>query len=288
MDVVISVQELAQAVSSDRPPVLLDVRWVLGASDGRGKYLREHLPGAVYVDMDTELSAPAVPAEGRHPLPDPAAFADDARSWGLNQGDAVVVYDDAGGTAAARAWWLLRHAGWNEVRLLDGGLGAWRAAGLALESGPVKATEGTAQLSWGHMPVAGLADVDGVAAAGTLIDARAPERYRGETEPVDPRAGHIPGAVNRPSTANLAPEGTFRAPDELRSEFQALGVRPSAPVAAYCGSGIFAAHEVAALAYAGIPAALYPGSWSQWSNTPGAPVATGPGAGRAEVPPEKG
>ena len=288
MEVVISVPSLAQALDSDRPPVLLDVRWVLGAGDGREKYLREHLPGAVYVDMDTELSAPASPAEGRHPLPDPAAFAAAARSWGLNQGDDVVVYDDAGGTSAARAWWLLRHAGWSSVRLLDGGLGAWRAAGLPVARGPVSVPEGNARLSWGHMPVAGPADVAGIAAAGTLIDARAPERYRGDTEPVDPRAGHIPGAVNRPSTANLAAEGTFHTPDQLRGAFRALGVQPEAAVAAYCGSGIFAAHEVAALAYAGISAALYPGSWSQWSNLPGAPVATGPERGRAEEPAEKG
>ncbi|MDK1327240.1 sulfurtransferase [Arthrobacter sp. zg-Y1143] len=288
MDVLISVPDLAQALESDRPPVLLDVRWVLGASDGREKYLQEHLPGAVYVDMDTELSAPAVPAEGRHPLPDAASFADAARSWGLNPGDTVVAYDDAAGTAAARAWWLLRHAGWEDVRLLDGGLGAWRAAGLPLETGPVTVQKGTAELSWGNMPVAGLEDVEGLAAAGTLIDARAPERYRGDTEPVDPRAGHIPGAVNRPSTDNLAPDGTFRSPVELRSAFEALGVRPEAPVTAYCGSGIFASHEVAALAQAGIPAALYPGSWSQWSNTPGAPVATGSEPDRAEEPHEKG
>ena len=275
MDVLISVQQLHERLGSARPPVLLDVRWVLGATDGKEKYLLEHLPGAVYVDMDTELSAPAVPAEGRHPLPDPAGFAEATRSWGLQDGDTVVVYDDAAGTAAARAWWLLRHAGLEQVFLLDGGLGAWRRAGLPLESGAVQPRPGTARLSWGHMPVASLQDVAGVSADGTLIDARAPERYRGDAEPVDPRAGHIPGAVNRPSTDNLTPDGAFRAPAELRRDFEALGVRPDRPVAAYCGSGIFAAHEVAALAQAGFSAALYPGSWSQWSNTPGAPVATG-------------
>ncbi|MDM7989753.1 sulfurtransferase [Arthrobacter sp. zg-Y877] len=288
MEVLISVPQLRGRLESARPPVLLDVRWTLGASDGRDKYLDGHLPGAVYVDMDTELSAPAAPLEGRHPLPGPAEFAGTARSWGLNDGDTVVVYDDAGGTSAARAWWLLRHAGWEDVRLLDGGLGAWRAAGLPLESGPVSPEPGSAYLSWGHMPVAELQDVGTVAAAGTLIDARAPERYRGDTEPVDPRAGHIPGAVNRPSTHNLAADGTFLSPAELRASFEALGVRPDRPVAAYCGSGIFASHEVAALAQAGITAALYPGSWSQWSNTPGTPAAVGTGPGRAETLPEKG
>ena len=288
MDVLVTVPELQQALAAVHPPVLLDVRWTLGADDGRDKYLQEHLPGAVYVDMDTELSAPPVPALGRHPLPDPASFAEAARSWGLNPGDAVVVYDDAAGTSAARAWWLLRHAGWEDVRLLDGGLAAWRAARLPLEGGPVTPAPGTAELSWGHMPVAGPQDVEAVAEGGVLIDARAPERYRGDTEPVDPRAGHIPGAVNRPSTDNLASDGTFRTPAELRDAFESVGVRPGRPAAAYCGSGIFASHEVAALAQAGIPAALYPGSWSQWSNTPGAPVATGPHPGGNENPDEKG
>ena len=288
MDVLVSVPDLQQALASRRPPVLLDVRWVLGADDGREKYLQEHLPGAVYVDMDTDLSAPPVPEQGRHPLPDPASFAEAARRWGLNPGDCVVVYDDAAGTSAARAWWLLRHAGWEEVRLLDGGLAAWRAAGLPLEGGPVTPQPGTAELSWGHMPVAGMQDVGTVAADGVLIDARAPERFRGDTEPVDPRAGHIPGAVNRPSTDNLAADGSFRTQEELREAFESIGVRPGRPVAAYCGSGIFASHEVAALAQAGIAAALYPGSWSQWSNTPGAPVATGSEPGGAEEPLEKG
>ncbi|MCC9203544.1 sulfurtransferase [Arthrobacter sp. zg-Y769] len=288
MDVLISSRQLSERLDSPRPPVLLDVRWTLGAADGREKYLHGHMPGAVYVDLDSELSAPAVPSEGRHPLPDPQAFARAARSWGLNDGDTVVVYDDAAGTSAARAWWLLRHAGWEDVRLLDGGLGAWRGAGLPLESGPVTPKPGTAHLSWGAMPVVGLPGAARVAAEGTLIDARAPERYRGDTEPVDPRAGHIPGAVNRPSTDNLAPDGTFRTPEELGRTFEALGVRPDRPVAAYCGSGIFAAHEVAALAQAGISAALYPGSWSQWSNTPGTPAAVGSDPGRAENLSEKG
>ncbi|MCQ1999194.1 sulfurtransferase [Arthrobacter zhaoxinii] len=288
MEILISAAQLHERLRSPRPPVLLDVRWTLGAADGREKYLRGHLPGAVYVDMDTELSAPAVPAEGRHPLPDPAAFAAAARGWGLNDGDTVVVYDDAAGTSAARAWWLLRHAGETDVYLLDGGLAAWREAGLPLASGPVQPEPGTAYLSWGHMPVVGLPEAGRVAAEGTLLDARAPERYRGETEPVDPRAGHIPGAVNRPSTDNLAADGTFRSPAELRASFEALGVRPDRPVAAYCGSGIFAAHEVAALAQAGTSAALYPGSWSQWSSTPGTPAAVGADPGRAENPPQKG
>lgn len=288
MGVLVSVPQLQELLDSDRRPVLLDVRWVLGSDDGREQYLQEHLPGAVYVDMDSELSAPPVPEEGRHPLPDPASFAEAARSWGLNPGDTVVAYDDAAGTAAARAWWLLRHAGWQDVYLLDGGLAAWRAAGLPLDGGPVVPEPGTAQLSWDRMPVAGLRDAARIAARGVLVDARAPERYRGDTEPADPKAGHIPGAVNRPSTENLSPDGTFRSSGELRKAFEALGIQPDLPVAAYCGSGIFASHEVAALEQAGISAALYPGSWSQWSNTPAAPVATGPEPGSAESLPEKG
>jgi thiosulfate/3-mercaptopyruvate sulfurtransferase len=200
----------------------------------------------------------------------------------VHDGDPVVVYDDGPGTAAARAWWLLRWAGVADVRLLDGGLAAWRRAGGPVEGGDVVPEPGDVTLSGGHLPVL---DADAAAAlpgtGGVLLDARAGERYRGETEPVDPVAGHVPGAVSAPTTGNLAPDGTFLAAAALSERFAQLGASPGASVGVYCGSGVTAAHEVAALAAAGIEAALYPGSWSQWSNDPARPVATGPDPGRA-------
>ncbi len=175
--------------------------------------------------------------------------------------------------SAARAWWLLADAG-VDVRVLDGGLGAWRAARLPLEEGETRPPAGDVVLGGGRMPVI---DLDGAAGfGGVLLDARAGERYRGEDEPVDPKAGHIPGAVSAPTAQNLGADGLFLPSDDLRRRFEALGVRDDAPVAAYCGSGVTAAHEALALVLAGFRPAIYPGSWSQWSNRDGAPVATGP------------
>jgi thiosulfate/3-mercaptopyruvate sulfurtransferase len=270
--VTISVPELHARRHDVR---LLDVRWRLGAPDGRPAHAAGHVPGAVYVDLEAALAGRPGPRDGRHPLPDRAALQDAVRSWGIDDGDTVVVYDDAGNLAAARAWWLLRDAGLADVRLLDGGLAAWTAAGHPLETGAVTPEPGTATLSHGGLPVI---DIDGAAgwpAHGVLLDARAGERYRGEVEPVDPRAGHIPGAVSAPTGDNLAADGTFLPADELRERFAGLGVRPGDEVAVYCGSGVTAAHTIAALRIAGIDAALYPGSWSQWSAHPGRPVATG-------------
>lgn len=275
-------------------PVLLDVRWALGMTDGAERYRAGHLPGAVFVDLETELAAPASPDAGRHPLPSASAFQDAARRWGVSQDSRVVVYDGVGGTSAARAWWLLRYFGVERVRLLDGGLDAWREAGYALEVGSVLPEPGDVVVRPGGMPVL---DADEAAAlaggAGTLLDARAAERYRGEVEPVDPRAGHIPGALSAPTTANLGPDGRFLDQAGLRERFAALGVPAAgdgeaaspaggshedaaAPgVGVYCGSGVTASHQVAALAAIGVPAALYPGSWSQWSHDPAREVATG-------------
>jgi thiosulfate/3-mercaptopyruvate sulfurtransferase len=254
---------------------VLDVRWSLAVPDGSPAYAEEHLPGAIYVDLNDDLASPPSAIEGRHPLPTHGSFERAAREWGLVEGESVVVYDDASGMAAARAWWLLRHAGLRDVRILDGGLAAWRQADAPLEGGEIHPVATDIELSWGHMPV-----VDADAAAefssnGVLLDARAGERYRGETEPIDPRAGHIPGAVSAPTQGNLDEEGTFLPSDALRSRFVKLGVDGSRPVAVYCGSGVTAAHEIAALAEAGLDAALYPGSWSQWSNDAERRVAIG-------------
>jgi thiosulfate/3-mercaptopyruvate sulfurtransferase len=272
----VSVLVSAAELLSGPRAVLLDVRWALGDDRGRQRYVEAHLPGAVYVDLETELADPASPEAGRHPLPSLQRLQWAARRWGLRDGDAVVVYDATGGLAAARAWWLLRWGGLTDVRILDGGLDAWHRAGGPMETGDVVPEPGDVTLEGGGMPVL---TVDEAAAlptsGGVLLDARAGERYRGEVEPIDPRAGHVPGAVSAPTTENLAIDGTFRPANELAARFDALGVTPGDRVAAYCGSGVTAAHEIAALAVAGIDAALWPGSWSQWSADPRRPAATG-------------
>ena len=277
--VLVSAGDLARRMEAGLRTVVLDVRWQLGGPDGRTAYAQGHLPGAVYADLPTELAVPVAPgsaeeaAGGRHPLPAPEQFEESARRWGIDDGDAVVVYDDCAGQSAARAWWMLRDAGIADVRILDAGLGAWTRAGLPLETGHELAALGSVHLHPGHLQVI---DADEAAAfPGVLLDARAAERYRGETEPVDPRAGHIPGAVNAPTSANLDPDGTFLPAAALREHYARLGVRPGRPVAVYCGSGVTAAHGIAALAVAGIHAALYPGSFSQWSRDPRRPVAVG-------------
>ena len=271
-----TVAELTALLGSEQPPVLLDVRWALGDPYGHDHYADGHIPGAVYVDLDTELAAPPSPEGGRHPLPDFAELQESARRWGIGSGRPVVVYDDLGNTAAARAWWLLRYAGVTEVTLLDGALGAWRTAGLPLESGiPADPTPGDVVLRAGALPIT---DADGaaeLAVSGLLLDARAGERYRGEVEPVDPRAGHIPGAVSAPTGENLAADGTFLSPELLRKRFEERGADTAARIGVYCGSGVTAAHQIAALEIAGFEATLFPGSWSAWSSDPARPASTG-------------
>ena len=274
MSVLVSAGDL---LASSGRVVLLDVRWALGDHRGRQRYLEAHLPGAVYVDLETELADPPSPAAGRHPLPSLQRLQFCARRWGIGQDDAVVVYDASSGLAAARAWWLLRWGGLSDVRLLDGGLDAWVRAGGPVVSGDVVPGPGDVTLPGGGMPVLTIDEAAALpASGGLLLDARAGERYRGEVEPIDPRAGHVPGAVSAPTTANLAPDGTFLRLTELVDRFVALGVGPRTTVGVYCGSGVTAAHEVAALAAAGIEAALWPGSWSQWSADPDRQAATGP------------
>ncbi|HEY9358075.1 MAG TPA: sulfurtransferase [Arthrobacter sp.] len=275
MGPLMDVAALDARVRAGQRTVLLDVRWKLGDPHGREQYLEAHLPGAVFVELASELAAPAAPERGRHPLPPLDQFQASVRGWGINEGDVVVAYDDSANMAAARLWWMLRNAGFPEVYLLDGGLAAWRAAGLPVQDGNVEAVPGNVSLREGAMPAIDVAAAGSWAGTGILLDARAGERYRGEFEPVDPRAGHIPGAVSAPTTENVDESGRFLPAAELRRRFEGLGVSGDIPVAVYCGSGVTAAHEVAALEIAGIRAALYPGSFSEWSNKPELPVATG-------------
>ncbi|MCB5275093.1 putative thiosulfate sulfurtransferase SseB [Arthrobacter sp. SO5] len=277
MDTLIAAAELKARLDSGARTVLLDVRWALGDPHGREHYLGAHLPGAVYVDLATELAGPADPSRGRHPLPPGEQFQQSARGWGIGSGDVVVAYDDTGNLAAARLWWMLRNAGFADVFLLDGGLAAWRAAGFPLDAGLVQPAPGDVSLSGDAMPVIDAGQAEFWGQQGLLLDARAGERYRGEFEPVDPRAGHIPGAVSAPTADNVGADGRFLPADELRERFTRLGVRPDVPTAVYCGSGVTAAHEIAALEIAGFPAALYPGSFSEWSNDPSNEVVTGSG-----------
>jgi thiosulfate/3-mercaptopyruvate sulfurtransferase len=247
---------------------VLDVRWQLGNPNTFAEYQAGHIPGAVFVNLDTQLAAPPTLAAGRHPLPDPAEFQRAVREWGVNDGDTVVAYDGAGNMSSARLWWLLKDVGFADVRLLDGALPAWEAAGLPLETGVVEPEAGSAVLGEpGQLPAIGIDQAAEFPQQGALLDARAKERYLGLTEPIDSRAGHIPGARSAPTGDNLTADGRFRSPEELASRFAALGVDSSAPVATYCGSGVTAAHQVFALARAGFAAALYPGSWSAWSAT---------------------
>lgn len=266
----ITVEELVAAVAEGRVSVL-DVRYRLGGPPGRPDYETGHVPGAVYVDLDADLAAPPGPG-GRHPLPEPERFAEAMRQAGVSGDRPVVVYDDAQGHAAARAWWLLRHHGHPDVRLLDGGWAAWLEGPGTAETGPGEAAPGDFVARPGGMPVVGPAEVAGV---DVLVDARAPERFRGESEPVDPVAGRIPGAVNVPTADNLRPEGGLRSVDELARLYAAVGAVPGADVAAYCGSGVTACLDILAMELAGVRSALYPGSWSGWITDPDRPVERG-------------
>lgn len=273
--------ELRTAIGAGRypdggPVRVLDVRWWLDRPDGRPAFRAGHIPGARYADLDTQLAEHGEPTEGRHPLPSPETLQAAVRDWGIVEGDTVVVYDDVANLASGRAWWVLRDAGIADVRVLDGALAAWIDAGFDLEEGDAADVRpGTAVVSPGELPVLGIDDVLDQARTGLLLDARAGERFRGEVEPMDPRAGHIPGAVSAPTTQNNDESGRFRCSDELRERFAALGAEPGATVGVYCGSGVSAAHEAIALSLAGYRPVLYPGSWSQWSQHPDRPIATG-------------
>jgi len=310
-ELLVDAPTLAAELAGAEPPVVLDVRWRVGHPDGEDDHLAGHIPGAVYVALETELAAPGLPdTAGRLPLPGAGDFQAAARRWGIRAGSRVVMYDDNQGIAAARAWWLLRHAGHAQVRLLDGGLSAWTAGGfpvarrgtgqdrvaglretpdLVLDESPVMPGTGDEPhesafiARFGAMP---LLDIDGaasVAARGALLDARPGEWYRGEVERTYRRAGHIPGALNAPASGNLDSAGRLLPAAELRARFEALGLPPagaaSGAVGTYCGAGVASALQVLALALAGYDAAFYPGGWSQWSSHSERTIEVGAGAG---------
>ncbi|NJC68353.1 sulfurtransferase [Planosporangium thailandense] len=267
---------LVGELDRDDPPTVLDVRWTL-TGGGRAAFDAGHLPGAVFLDLDADLAGPPG-AGGRHPLPDPAALQAALRRGGVRAGHPVVVYD-AGGTpptgAAARAWWILRWAGLADVRVLDGGYAAWTAAGGPVTRAEATPIPGDVTVGAGSLPVVDATGAQAVAADGVLIDARVPARFRGETEPVDPVAGHIPGARNQPAAETVDEAGRLHPPALLRAGYADLGVRADRPVAAYCGSGVTAAQTALALTVAGFEPALYIGSWSHWITDPERAVATG-------------
>jgi len=280
MKSVVTPEELLDNPPDSRPEVTyLDVRWQLMQPDGREEHEAAHVPGAAYVSLEDDLTDPPhTGVGGRHPLPDPERFGEAMRRAGVAATRPVVVYDAVGGTSAARAWWLLRHHGHPDVRVLDGGWQGWVQAGGPVEFGPVTPEYGDFVPGPGVMPVVDADEAASVAQRGVLIDARAPERFRGEAEPVDPVAGRVPGAVNVPATRQLETDGPragrFRSLDDLRG-IHAEALRSTGQVAAYCGSGVTAAHEVLVLDLLGIEAALYAGSWSEWITDPTRPVATG-------------
>jgi thiosulfate/3-mercaptopyruvate sulfurtransferase len=314
--VLISPAELAELLDSVQPPVVADVRWTVNGPPGKPDFEASHIPGAVWVDLETQLAGPPG-VGGRHPLPAVAVFEQAMRDIGVRQDSLVVAYDAATSQSAARLWWLLTDAGHQHVRVLNGGLAAWKAAGLPTvsraaamrrserirsssasddEQGGLqgaKRSERSEQSNTvsgpgtppprgdfiarpGQRPQLNAAEITallGRPGARTLIDVRAAERYSGQREPIDPVAGHIPGAINLPATANLHADGRFLPPAEIaRLYAEACGQEDAV---LYCGSGVTAAHSLLALESAGLTAAIYPGSWSDWISDPSRPVATG-------------
>lgn len=268
---------LLATLGSPRPPILLDIRWRLGRSDGREDYLAGHIPGAVYVDLDTELAGtPDAAAGGRHPLPAVGVLEAALRRAGIDDDSAVVCYDGGDGLGSARAWWLLRWAGLTEVAVLDGGWSAWLAAGGPVATDVSTPDLGSVTVRPGGMPTLDADSAVELARTGVLLDARTPERFRGEREPIDRVPGRVPGAVNAPAAGDRDPgTGRWETPENLRRRYAELGVSTERPVGAYCGSGVTAAGTVLALWSASIDAALYVGSYSDWVSDPERPVETG-------------
>jgi thiosulfate/3-mercaptopyruvate sulfurtransferase len=270
----ITVDELARLLDARQAVVLLDVIDEQGgAPDDRPK-----IPGALSVNLATDFSGRPTPASGRRPLPDVGDLQEKARAWGICGDTIVVVYDNSGGAQASRAWWTLRWAGLANVRVLDGGYGAWIATGRPSSNrvGTRAGIAGNIVLTSGGMPTIDAEEAAALAAQSRLLDARPRAAYAGD--PAKPGTGHIPGAIHAAASDNIA-DGKFKSNDELRDRFASLGADGSTKIGVYCGSGNAAAHAVAAMEAVGLKAALYVGSWSAWSADPSRPVATGPEPG---------
>jgi thiosulfate/3-mercaptopyruvate sulfurtransferase len=271
----VDASSLSSELALDSPPVVIDVRWSLAGPPGVLAYRAGHLPGARFADLDTELSGRRG-AGGRHPLPEAADFEELMRRLGVHGASAVVVYDAGDSVPASRAWWELRYFGHDDVRVLDGGYAAWVAAGLPVTTEEISVQPGDFVARPGGLPMIDAGEAARLAAHGILVDVRAGERYRGEVEPVDAVAGHIPGAVNLPTVGNIDADGRFLDIETLAHRFESLGVTADSDVGAYCGSGVNAAHTAFAMTLAGLPTpALYVGSWSNWIADGSRPIATG-------------
>lgn len=258
-EVSITVEELRALQRTGAPLTLLDVRWRQDRPEGLPEYLAGHIPGAVFVDLEYELSAPDRPAaEGLHPLPDPAAFQDSVRRWGIGPQDTVVVYDDLKNFSSARAWWLLRHAGLADVRVLDGSLRAWTQAGHALAEGFELPEATETQVRFGTMKTVAPDEIAALGPEAQLIDARSAQRFAGD--------GHIPGALNAPVAGNVDERGRLLPAAQLRQRYLELGVVPGVPVHCYCASGVHSTHAVLALSAAGFDPVLFPGGFGQWAH----------------------
>jgi thiosulfate/3-mercaptopyruvate sulfurtransferase len=257
--------------------VVVDCRFdLMNPPQGRAAWAAGHIPGAHYASLDEDLAAPATPDSGRHPLPEAGTFSALLSLWGVGEDTLVVAYDASGGAIAARLWWLMRWAGHSRAALLDGGFPAWEAAGLPVNQSEPRAGHGQFRFETGQMPTLEVADIQEKLTRGTLtlMDARDPVRFAGGHEPIDPVAGHVPGALNRPFNLNLDEHGCFRDPQGLREEFESLLAGRPAAIASMCGSGVTACHNLFAMELAGLPAAaLYVGSWSGWITDPARPVA---------------
>jgi thiosulfate/3-mercaptopyruvate sulfurtransferase len=273
----VSASWLADHLGDDGLAVV-DCRWSLDGSQGRDQYREAHLPGAVFADLDADLAASPSAGEGRHPLPTPEAFAASMGRLGIGDGTVVIACDTAGGAIGARLAWMLRVLD-HPAAVLDGGLAAWDGP---TEAGDVLPTPaGFTARPWPPEAVATATDVaEAMAGGGLVVDARAPERYRGDREPVDPRPGHVPGAVNLPFADNLGDDGTLVPDTILRDRFVAAGIAPDRDTIVYCGSGVTACHDVLAVELAGLGRPrLFAGSWSAWSSDPDRPAVTGPDPG---------
>jgi thiosulfate/3-mercaptopyruvate sulfurtransferase len=274
MDTFVDIEWLADRLGD---VVIADVRWYLDGRSGRAAYEAGHIPGAVFVELEEVLSAPASDADGRHPLPAPERFAAGLSELGIGDADTVIAYDDGGGVIAARLVWMLRVTG-HAAALLDGGLSAW-SGGLERGPAPQRPMTTFTAAPWPPERLASIDEVAAVAAGASgplLIDARDYGRFAGGPDSLDPRSGHIPGAVSVPTREHLDPHGRIASSSELRERFAAAGIGQDSTVISYCGSGITACHNLLVMNHAGLgPGRLYPGSWSQWSRDPSRPIEMG-------------